>query len=61
GVPVYGIKPVHLSQELLMSIHNVDERLPISSLEQGIEVYKAFLIKSLSKEQPLSSLKNLNR
>jgi carboxypeptidase PM20D1 len=47
GVPVYGIIPVHLPLELMESVHNTDERMPISSLLQGIEVYKSFLNKVL--------------
>ncbi len=47
GVPVYGIIPVHLPLELMESVHNTDERMPISGLLQGIEVYKSFLNKVL--------------
>jgi len=56
GIPVYGIKPVHLSKELLLSIHNVDERLPIKCLEQGIEVYKSFLDKILVPSTTITAL-----
>jgi carboxypeptidase PM20D1 len=57
GVPVYGIKPVHLPEELLRSIHNVDERLPISSLEMGIEVYSTFLEKIMTTATTITSIK----
>jgi carboxypeptidase PM20D1 len=39
GIPTYGILPVVLDAELLMSIHNINERLPVDALEQGIRVY----------------------
>lgn len=55
GIPVYGIKPVMLTDELLASIHNVDERLPISSLLDGTEVYIDFLNRILN-QQPIASL-----
>ncbi len=48
GVPVYGIVPVHLTSELMESVHNSNERLPIKSLLQGIDVYKSFLQKQLT-------------
>lgn len=55
NIPVYGIKPVHLTQDLLLSVHNIDERIPIQSLESGIEVYGTFLNKVMSsKEQPIT-------
>jgi carboxypeptidase PM20D1 len=57
GVPVYGIKPVHLSDDLLRSIHNVDERLPIKSLQSGIEVYSIFLEKIMTTASPITSIK----
>jgi acetylornithine deacetylase/succinyl-diaminopimelate desuccinylase-like protein len=31
--------PIVLGPELLMSIHNINERLPVDALEQGIKVY----------------------
>jgi carboxypeptidase PM20D1 len=43
GVPVYGIKPIHLSPELLSAVHNVDERISIESLHHGIAVYRNFI------------------
>jgi len=58
GIPVYGIKPVHLSNELLTSVHNVDERLPIESLLSGIEVYKNFLDSLMTTGSPITSTKS---
>lgn len=48
GVPVYGIMPVHLPEELLQAIHKNNERLPIRSLELGTEVYYNFLNRVLT-------------
>ena len=39
GVPTYGIHPVIFSTELLQTIHNTDERIPVQSLERGLRVY----------------------
>ena len=39
GVPVYGIMPTFLSRSQLESIHSINERIPISCLEKGIQVY----------------------
>jgi acetylornithine deacetylase/succinyl-diaminopimelate desuccinylase-like protein len=44
GIPVYGIYPFPLSPEDLTRMHGNDERVPISSLEQGTGViYKTLL------------------
>jgi carboxypeptidase PM20D1 len=43
GVPAYGLLPVLMKAELIESIHNVDERMPIEGLGQGSEVYKALI------------------
>ncbi len=39
GVPTYGILPVFLDMKYILTIHNTDERIPIQTLEEGIEVY----------------------
>jgi carboxypeptidase PM20D1 len=39
GVPSYGLVPAILDAEHIFSIHNIDERLPITGLIDGIEVY----------------------
>lgn len=51
GIPVYGIKPLKLSQELLECVHNTDERIPIKALQDGTAVYSHFLINVMLKEQ----------
>jgi acetylornithine deacetylase/succinyl-diaminopimelate desuccinylase-like protein len=44
GVPVYGIYPYPISAEDLTRMHGNDERVPVSSLEQGTQViYKTLL------------------
>lgn len=47
GVPVYGVIPVLISQRLLETIHNYNERIPVEALHYGTEVYRLFLEKSL--------------
>ncbi len=39
GIPAYGLLPAILSIELIESIHNIDERMEISALVSGIDVY----------------------
>jgi len=44
GVPVYGIYPYPISAADLTRMHGNDERVPVASLEQGVEViYNALL------------------
>ncbi len=43
NIPTYGITPAILSHELLMTIHNFDERIPVKAVYDGIEVYKALI------------------
>ena len=50
GVPTYGLVPVILEDEIIGSIHNVDERFPIASLEKGITVYADLLESLLIRE-----------
>lgn len=44
SIPVYGLIPSVLTTELMESIHNYDERISISSLHAGIDVYYQFLM-----------------
>lgn len=60
-IPVYGVNPVFLPQELLMTVHNVDERLPIESLELGVQVYTAFLNRVLFPRYPISRVNEQRR
>ena len=43
GIPAYGILPVFIPVSLMETIHNVDERLPVDALEQGIAVYREMI------------------
>ncbi len=43
GIPAYGLVPVILEQELVESIHSVDERMPVAALEEGVSVYRALI------------------
>ncbi len=44
GIPVYGIYPYPIDHEDLKRMHGNDERVPISSLESGVElIYKTLL------------------
>jgi carboxypeptidase PM20D1 len=43
GVPTYGIHPAIFGTELLQTIHNNDERIPVQSLERGLRVYQSLL------------------
>lgn len=52
GIPTYGILPIFLSPEGMSSIHNVNERISIESLEQGVQVYDN-LIKSILFEKTI--------
>jgi carboxypeptidase PM20D1 len=49
NIPTYGITPAVFSRELIHSLHNFDERIPVKALLQGIEVYKG-LIRNLIGE-----------
>jgi acetylornithine deacetylase/succinyl-diaminopimelate desuccinylase-like protein len=44
GVPAYGFIPARLPEELVASIHGVDERAPIAELERALRVtYRVLL------------------
>jgi carboxypeptidase PM20D1 len=46
GIPTYGINPVCMKKELLETIHNINERISIKNLEDGISVYLHLLNES---------------
>jgi len=39
GIPTYGLLPCVLTQKDVSGIHNIDERMPVKGLYQGISVY----------------------
>lgn len=45
GVPVYGITPVLLSREQLLSFHNNNEHISMQQLQDGTRVYEKLLYK----------------
>ncbi len=49
GVPSYGILPVFLETELLESIHNVNERIPVEMLDRGTDAYLSLIRQYLYK------------
>lgn len=51
GIPVLGTIPVCLTQELLETIHNYNERIPVEALVKGTETYRRFLEKLLLPEE----------
>ncbi len=45
GVPVYGIYPYPISNDDLSRMHGNDERVPVASLDQGVELIYQTLLK----------------
>ena len=41
GIPVYGLLPVFMDISYMETVHNVNERLPLFALQQGIDIYAA--------------------
>ena len=58
GIPVYGILPVHLEMDHIQGIHNVDERIAISDLESGRDIYRDFLLRLMNSGLEPKSLTN---
>ncbi len=57
GVPVLGIIPVCLTEELIGTIHNVNERIPVENLARGTEIYRLLIEKIIRENsQPPSEL-----
>ncbi len=50
GIPSYGLLPSLMPEELMESIHYFDERFPVESLHQGIDVYVRLINKLLTHE-----------
>ena len=51
GIPVLGTIPVCLTQDLLETIHNYNERIPVEALVRGTETYRRFIRKLLTMEE----------
>ncbi|WP_152424986.1 M20 family metallopeptidase [Nafulsella turpanensis] len=43
GIPTYGLVPALLDLKTIKGVHSIDERLPVSALLQGIEIYTNLL------------------
>lgn len=56
GIPVFGLVPCELTAEDVARIHNIDERIPVNCLYQGIEIYQTFIELMLQKGE--ESMKN---
>lgn len=51
GIPVYGFVPCELAAADVARIHNIDERIPIDCLYQGIEIFQTFIELILREEK----------
>jgi acetylornithine deacetylase/succinyl-diaminopimelate desuccinylase-like protein len=49
GVPVYGIYPYPISNDDLTRMHGNDERVPVASLDQGVDLIYDTLLKVAAK------------
>lgn len=43
GIPSFGIMPLELNEELLNTVHGINERLPVKNYLKGIDTYTSFL------------------
>ncbi len=51
GIPVYGILPCIFTQTLLETVHNFNERIPVSYLLSGIQAFSTCIGKLMSDEK----------
>ncbi len=49
GITAYGSIPVLIDREYLTYIHNYNERIPVSTLDQGQAVYTDFVVRCMSE------------
>ncbi len=52
GIAVFDISPFRINRDLLNCIHGYDERIPISALAEGKEVFSLFLTKLIENMSP---------
>jgi carboxypeptidase PM20D1 len=50
GIPTYGLLPVFVPVNILETIHNVDERIPVDAMEQGISVYSELIRRIINQD-----------
>jgi len=43
GIKAYGLLPLELNQQLIETVHAANECIPVSTLNKGIEAYKAII------------------
>ncbi len=48
GIPAFDIAPARIPNELLHNIHGYNERIPVSFLYEGIDVFRLFLEKCMT-------------
>lgn len=56
GISAYGILPIPMTSEMITSVHNINERVPISGLVHGTRVYRDFLSQVLDASLKPSAL-----
>lgn len=44
-IPTYGLIPALINEELIKTVHSIDECIPVAGLEQGIHIYTDMLIR----------------
>ncbi len=47
GIPAYGILPILLNNEMVDSVHGINEYIPLKNLHQGVEAYCTIIKKIL--------------
>ncbi len=52
GIPAYGLLPAIMKEEEIESIHNLDERIRLESLEEGIMIYRELIRSALITSTP---------
>ena len=45
GIPVFDVSPFRINRDLLNCVHGYDERIPMSGLQEGKEVFTLFIAK----------------
>lgn len=54
GVPVFDVIPARMSRRHLFCVHGYDERIPVSALHEGAEVFARFLEMAMRQEEVLT-------
>lgn len=43
GIPAYGLLPFKLNESMIESVHAMNEKIPLTALDDGIRIYSTFL------------------